>query len=184
MSEVIGALSHALDVTDGQPQGHALRSCMIGMRIGAELGLSAAEQSDLYYALLLKDSGCSSNSARLCQLLGADEIVAKREVKLEDWTKLSLSGAQYLWRNVLPKAPLTQRLKRMLQVALHQKENNAALIGARCERGADIARKIGLSETSAEAIRSLDEHWDGGGYPEGREKQKIPLLARIMARRA
>lgn len=180
LSDVISALSMALDLTEGQPMGHAIRSCMIGMRIGAELGLSAAEQSDLYYALLLKDSGCSSNSARLCQLLGADEIVAKREVKLEDWTKLSLSGAQYLWRNVLPKAPLTQRLKRMLQVALHQKENNAALIGARCERGADIARKIGLSETSAEAIRSLDEHWDGGGYPEGREKQKIPLLARII----
>lgn len=36
LSEVIGALSAALDLTEGQPMGHALRSCLIGMRL-AEL---------------------------------------------------------------------------------------------------------------------------------------------------
>jgi HD-GYP domain-containing protein (c-di-GMP phosphodiesterase class II) len=179
-SDVVSALSVALDLTEGQPMGHAIRSCILGMRIAKELGLCAQDYSDLYYALLLKDSGCSTNSARLHQILGSDEIVAKREVKLEDWTKLSLSGARYLWRNVLPAGSLPHRLKRILQVALYQKSNNAELIGARCERGAEIARKIGLSEETAEAIRSLDEHWDGGGYPEGLERDQIPHLARIM----
>jgi HD-GYP domain-containing protein (c-di-GMP phosphodiesterase class II) len=180
LSDVISALSVALDLTEGQPMGHAIRSCILGMRIAKELGLSAQDCSDLYYALLLKDSGCSTNSARLHQILGSDEITAKREVKLEDWTKLSLSGARYLWRNVLPGSSLAKRLKRILQVALHQKSNNAELIGARCERGAEIARKIGLSENTAEAIRSLDEHWDGGGYPEGLERDQVPYLAQIM----
>ncbi len=36
----------------------------------------------------------------------------------------------------------------------------------RCERGADIARMIELSEDTAQAIRALDEHWDGEGYPD------------------
>ena len=31
LSEVIGALSHALDLTEGQPVGHSQRSCMIAM---------------------------------------------------------------------------------------------------------------------------------------------------------
>ncbi len=180
LSDVISALSVALDLTEGQPMGHAIRSCILGMRIAKDLGLSAEDSSALYYALLLKDSGCSTNSARLHQILGSDEITAKREVKLEDWTKLSLSGARYLWRNVLPGASPGKRLNRILQVALHQKSNNAELISARCERGAEIARKVGLGETTAEAIRSLDEHWDGGGYPEGRERDQIPHLARIM----
>ena len=35
----------------------------------------------------------------------------------------------------------------------------------RCERGADIARAIDLDEDAAAAIRQLDEHWDGHGYP-------------------
>jgi len=35
---------------------------------------------------------------------------------------------------------------------------------------------MGFPEETAQAIRDLDEHWDGSGYLEGEE---IPLLARI-----
>src|SRR5215210_3023765 len=39
---------------------------------------------------------------------------------------------------------------------------------------------IELSETTAQAIRSLDEHWDGGGYPYGLAGDAIPLFGRIL----
>src|SRR6476469_9042646 len=55
LSEVIGGLSYALDVTEGERPGHAVRSCLIGMRLAQELGLDAQARSDLFYALLLKD---------------------------------------------------------------------------------------------------------------------------------
>jgi HD-GYP domain-containing protein (c-di-GMP phosphodiesterase class II) len=51
---------------------------------------------------------------------------------------------------------------------------------ARCERGAEIARMIGLSERTAQAIRTLDEHWDGRGQPVGLRGDEIPLLGRIV----
>ena len=38
---------------------------LIVIRIGEELGLSRVQLSDLYYALLLKDAGCSLNASRL-----------------------------------------------------------------------------------------------------------------------
>jgi putative nucleotidyltransferase with HDIG domain len=180
LSDVISALSVALDLTEGQPMGHAIRSCLIGMRIADELQLPPEQRSDLYYALLLKDSGCSSNAARLFQIMGADELTAKREIKFEDWTKASISGLRYLLRNVLPGAPLPRRLWRIFQIALQQRVNNADLIGTRCERGAQIARQIGLSEATAKAIHSLDEHWNGGGYPESLRGEEIPILARIL----
>ena len=63
-------MSYALDLTEGQPQGHAARSCLLGMRIAEEVQLSADERSDLFYALLMKDAGCSSNSARVRGSLG------------------------------------------------------------------------------------------------------------------
>jgi len=31
LSEVVSALSYALDITEGQAEGHAVRSCVIGM---------------------------------------------------------------------------------------------------------------------------------------------------------
>jgi HD-GYP domain-containing protein (c-di-GMP phosphodiesterase class II) len=65
LSSILSGLSYALDLTEGHPRGHASRSCLIGMRIARALGLSPDDQSDLFYALLLKDAGCSSNSARV-----------------------------------------------------------------------------------------------------------------------
>ena len=34
LSEVLGALSYALDITEGEPPGHAVRTTAIGMRLG------------------------------------------------------------------------------------------------------------------------------------------------------
>ena len=55
VSELISALSYALDLTEGRPMGHSVRACLIGMRLGAALGLSPAALADLYYTLLMKD---------------------------------------------------------------------------------------------------------------------------------
>src|SRR5512139_3974492 len=73
MSDVLAALSHALDLTEGQPKGHSIRACMIGMRIGEAAGLDAASLAELYYAQLLKDAGCSSNASRVATLFGSDD---------------------------------------------------------------------------------------------------------------
>ena len=70
VSEVVAALSHALDVTHGQPPGHATRSCLIGMRIAGALGLDADARSSLFYALLLKNAGCSTNASKIVALSG------------------------------------------------------------------------------------------------------------------
>src|SRR5581483_9370981 len=80
LSEILSALSYALDLTEGQPMGHSVRACIIGMRLAEQIGIPPAEQGDLYYSLLLKDAGCSSNSSRLFHIVTADEIKAKRDV--------------------------------------------------------------------------------------------------------
>ncbi|HXY33332.1 MAG TPA: hypothetical protein VEI07_03830, partial [Planctomycetaceae bacterium] len=86
-SEIISALSVALDITQGQPQGHCMRSALIGMRLAEELRLPANERSALFYALLLKDLGCSSNAAKISYLFGADDRQVKRAARMSDLTK-------------------------------------------------------------------------------------------------
>ena len=54
LSEVLSALSHALDITEGQPRGHSERSCLIGMRLAQAIGLDEETKSAAFYALLLK----------------------------------------------------------------------------------------------------------------------------------
>ncbi len=182
-AEIISALSFAVDLTEGAVPGHALRSCVFGMRMAVELGLSDDRLWPLYYALLMKDSGCSSNAARMCQIVGGDDRAVKNGVKLVDWTKPhrpSLRAVKLLWKQVLPRSGAMERIGRMLQIVVAQNENNEEMIALRCERGAGIARKLGLTSETAEAIRGLDEHWDGSGYPERRRGEEIPLAARIL----
>ena len=69
LGEVLAALTYALDLAEGQAAGHALRTCLIGMTLAERLGLDTQQRSELYYAHLLKDAGCSSNASRVAALL-------------------------------------------------------------------------------------------------------------------
>ena len=172
LSEVIGALSYALDATDGQPAGHSLRSCVIGMRLVGALGLDAELQAAAFYGLLMKDAGCSSNSAAVSALYGGDEIAVKRALRTVDQSKLS-EAAGFVIGNVAGPG-------RLLRVALSGKQSARRMTETRCERGAQIAAMLGLPDGAAAAIGSLGEHWDGKGHPVGLAGEEIPLLARVF----
>src|SRR5438105_1565401 len=178
-SSIRSGLSYALDLTEGHPRGHASRSCLIGMRIGRTLGLPPEDQSNLFYALLLKDAGCSSNSARVSQLFGGDDQAAKRAVWLRDWRKLREQIA-YVLDAVEPDGRLIERIRRFAVLAAKGPASRRMLFEVRCDRGAEIARTLGFSQPTAQAIRCMDEHWDGGGYPDGLKHEAIPILARII----
>ncbi|WP_247646542.1 hypothetical protein [Deefgea sp. CFH1-16] len=57
LAELLGSLSYALDLTEGQPEGHCVRCCWIGVHIGRQIGMAEDEIWALYYTLLLKDLG-------------------------------------------------------------------------------------------------------------------------------
>src|SRR3954452_13733345 len=152
LSEVVRGLSHALDVTEGEPPGHAVRTCLIGMRLAQELGLDAQSRSDLFYALLLKDAGCSANSARMAALFGADDHVAKRSSKRVDWSR-KLPAFVWSVKTVAPGQGVRARAAR-LKAIKDEGEVTRSLMQARCDRGAEIALLLGLTRETAEAIRA------------------------------
>ena len=178
LSEVVGALSYALYLTEGEPPGHATRACAIGMRLAEQIGMPEPDRQDLFYALLLKDAGCSANAARMAALFAADERVAKRTSKRVNWSR---PASAFAWsiRTVTPGGTLRDRA-RQLRLIRDEGEVTRSLMRARCERGAEIARLLGFGPGTADAIRTLDEHWDGGGQPEGMRGAQIPLGGRIL----
>ncbi|AXC10522.1 HAMP domain/GAF domain/HD domain protein [Acidisarcina polymorpha] len=180
LSDIVSALSFALDLTEDARPGHAVRSCLLGMRIGTELGLPDQQLSSLYYALLLKDIGCSCNANLLCEMVGGDDRRIKRSVKLEDWRYPSISGLKLLWEHAGAGEAILMKSKRVLSLAMRRRRFRNELVRLRCECGVKVGRKIGLPEASVEAISSLDEHWDGRGYPERLRGEAIPILARII----
>jgi putative nucleotidyltransferase with HDIG domain len=179
LSEIVAALSHALDVTEGQPMGHAERTCIIGLRLADAVGLEPARRSSLFYALLLKDAGCSTTSATTAEVFGADDLHVKRESRLVD-PKSPTQSLRCLSRTIAPGAPLRQRARHLRALVAMGVDGARELGQMRCERGADIARAIDLDEHAAGAIHELDEHWDGHGYPAGLAGEAISPLARVI----
>jgi putative nucleotidyltransferase with HDIG domain len=177
LSEVIGALSYALDITEGQPEGHAARSCLLGMRIARELRLPLEESSALFYALLLKDLGCSTNASKVCYLFGTDDRKAKKNLKTIDWSSI-FPSIHYAIRNV--GGSIWSKASKIARVAIAGPAAARELVQLRCDRGAKISRELNMPEATAAAIHALDEHWDGHGYPDGLCGEAIPLLARIL----
>jgi HD-GYP domain-containing protein (c-di-GMP phosphodiesterase class II) len=149
------------------------------MRIAQEFGLPETDQADLYYTLLLKDAGCSSNSSRLHHILNADDLRAKGDLKTVDWTRVGWESLQYAVTHVATSTPYPQRIWKMIQVAATQQRDSCELVQIRCERGSQIARRLGFSERVAAGIHSLDEHWNGSGYPNGLRHGEIPVFSNI-----
>lgn len=177
LSELIGALSHALDITEGQPKGHCIRVCWIGMHVGQAIGLDEHARWELYYTLLLKDLGCSSNAARICQLYLTDDLQFKRDFKTVG------EGLPQMLRFVFTHtglgAGLSQRLSAVMNIMRNGPQIAQELIETRCQRGSDIARQLRFPEAVAEGIAALDEHWNGQGKPARLAGEAIPLYARI-----
>ncbi|NIJ07931.1 putative nucleotidyltransferase with HDIG domain [Sphingomonas vulcanisoli] len=177
LAELLGAFSYALDITEGQPEGHCVRACWIGSHIGRAIGLSEAALAELYYVLLLKDLGCSSNAARICDIYLADDRAFKRDFKLVGSGLRPVLG--FLLKNVGRNVPLRQRGKAILNILKNGPAIAQEMIETRCTRGADIARQLHFSDAVASGIYSLDELWDGSGKPDHLAGEAIPLFSRI-----
>jgi putative nucleotidyltransferase with HDIG domain len=178
---ILAPLSYGLDLCGGQPMGHAERTCAIAMRLGQELGLESDELSQLFYAALMKDLGCSSNASRTFQIMGSDDIAAKRDAKLTDWSRLRRDSIEYGLAHISPHKAFEERMRAFVEYASNQTRTTVELVKIRSERGAALAKRLGLSEDAAEAVHGIDELWNGEGHPHGFRGEDIPRLSRIIS---
>jgi HD-GYP domain-containing protein (c-di-GMP phosphodiesterase class II) len=176
-SEVVAAFTYALDLTEGQPQGHSIRSCFIATMLARELRLDPAMVGQVYYTALLKDLGCSSNAARLNELYRADDLAFKLA-----WKTVAPgrgAAARFVVEQTARGASLKQRVAALSCVLANGGAIAQEMIGARCTRGAEIARELRFGEGVSEGIYRLDEHWNGSGRPGGLRGPAIPLPSRL-----
>jgi HD-GYP domain-containing protein (c-di-GMP phosphodiesterase class II) len=113
------------------------------------------------------------------QLFGGNDLETKRAVWLRDWRRVHHRLA-YVLRNTGRGEAAWRKVQRLAGLAAGGRAAGRDLFRIRCDRGAMIALDLGLTEATASAIRSMDEHWDGGGHPDGLRGDRIPLLARII----
>jgi HD-GYP domain-containing protein (c-di-GMP phosphodiesterase class II) len=178
VGEVVAALSHALDLTEGQPPGHARRSCLVALRLAELTGLGADERTSLYYAMLLKDAGCSSSAARMAEIVAADDLELKRIAKRIDWASPREAIGMVVREAGRNDSSLVRARRVLTALRDLARESNLA-VETRCDRGARIVTMLEFPAAAADTVRYLDEHWDGRGQPYRLRGDDIPILARV-----
>jgi HD-GYP domain-containing protein (c-di-GMP phosphodiesterase class II) len=179
LTEVIAALSFALDLSEGQPMGHSLRTCLACMELAERLDLPLQVRRDLYYAALLKDSGCSSNASAVFEMFGGDELKTKRARMVTEWSN-DMAAALFAVRHAAPGASWADRVRRIARLAKLGPGLASKLVRARCDRSAEIVFQLGFGPGAADGVRALEEHWDGKGHPMGLQGEQIPIVARVL----
>ena len=145
LSEVIGGLSYALDLTEGEPAGHAQRSCLIGMRLADD---ARPRRRDGALGPLLR--AAAQGRRLLGQLVADDRAVRHRRPRRQAHLQARRLGAAVAGVRVGvadrgARAGPAAKVRRLLAVR-DEGEVTRSLMQARCERGAQIARMLGLSE--------------------------------------
>jgi hypothetical protein len=133
LAELLSTQSHALDNTEG----HCVRCCWIGLQIAEELDLDELQTWELYYTILLKDLGCSSNAARICELYLVNDITFKKDFKQIDG---SLPQAlRLVLSHTGLKAGLAERFRAIINIFQNGGEISTELTQTRCRHCAQDA---------------------------------------------
>ena len=178
LAALLAALSPGLDLAEGQPLGHARRACLIGMRVGERLELPLADARDLYFTLLLKDAGGPGAGTALLARLGGDDRRARRDLRRADWS-CDLWALRWAFRHTPARAPWLSRARRVAALVPAGRSLLAEWFAARGAAAARLAESLGFGPRVAQALRALDEHWDGSGEPRELRGDAIPVAARI-----
>ena len=180
IADLLGAFSLASALAIGLHAEHGARSCYIGIHIAQELQLSLQQRTDLYYAELLKDAGCTTWTSQLATFWLADEIAAKRELQFFRDARNPLDLLPWLMRYVAAGAPFPTRATHIMDFILNGREFMREGFESTCQVAARIAQRLDMPQTVQDALMYIFEQWDGHGMPSGTKGDTIPMISRIV----
>ncbi len=127
----------ALDLTEGQPIGHSIRSCIFGMHIAQEIGLPLNEQADL--SLRVADEGRGLQHERIENVSDSRHRRHSGQARRQDQGPGSKRSAGSRSNTLYPTSVRAHRscwagACAVADLAVHHKKNSQEMVQIRCER--------------------------------------------------
>src|SRR5579859_3723397 len=72
--ELLGAISLATDMGTGQPHGHGVRTSVLAVALGRQLGVGGEGLVDMQRVALLRFLGCTGEASDTARLAGGDDM--------------------------------------------------------------------------------------------------------------
>jgi HD-GYP domain-containing protein (c-di-GMP phosphodiesterase class II) len=178
-AQLVAALSLAEDLGVGLPLEHTLRACYIGLHIAAELNLDADTREDVFWTVLLKDTGCTGFNTQAAAFIRGDEIAAKRQLlfymdggKVRDTLEWATT---YVGSQLNPMA----RAGRVADFMINGRDFFREGFFSATEVAGRIAARLGMRPEVCTALSAYFERWDGKGMPRGLHGEAILVASRV-----
>lgn len=155
--DAVKALAFIGDLSMGQPTDHSLRTSWLAARLATEAGHGETQCGVVKGVSLLRWSGCTANAAGFSEWLGDD--IGGREAML---------AMRPGWAG---EAEAQERVETAI----------TPLAQIHCEVSGEIARMLGLDDTTQAALRHIFEAWDGRGLPERLDRARVPEAVFLVA---
>lgn len=176
---MLAALSLAGDLGEGHPLEHTLRVTYLSCRIAARLGSDDGVRRDVLYTGLLQLVGCLANAHDLTRLLVTDDIALNKALSHAHAEQDQREELGVLLTHAAAGRALPARLAAVART-LTSPRVPIDVATQFCEVAALVGRRAGLGHGVAEALRAVQERWDGSGRPARLRGRLIPLPARIV----
>ncbi|MCF6733831.1 HD domain-containing phosphohydrolase [Blastococcus sp. KM273129] len=174
LSELISAISLAIDLATGQPMEHALRTCRLATSLARELGLDPGTTSDVYYVALLRFLGCTADAPEMAHLAGGDNLEF-----FAGFAPVYMGSTAEGLRAVVRGAGRGQPPARRARLVVETLRASRSEV-SHCEVGARLAARLGLGSGVVEALGHAYERWDGRGLPDGLAGEAVPVAVRVV----
>ncbi len=180
LAELLGALSLATDLANGQAAETGLRTTLLACRLVPDA--SPADRRDTYWAGLLRYLGCSGFAVEEAGFAAGDDIGLRRSFARTDLGRPA-QFVRAVLRDVGRGAPPLQRVRGVTRLLATPGAPRAHAL-AQCDAGLHCARKLAMSPGVLQALADSDERYDGSGLPQGKaaDALNLPLRAVEVAR--
>jgi HD-GYP domain-containing protein (c-di-GMP phosphodiesterase class II) len=178
LAELLAVLSLAGDLGMGQPMEHALRQCLIALRLARRLNLDESDRVVVFYAALIAWVGCHVDAYEQAKWFGDDTAFKA------DFHTTHLHGpaseAWFVMRHVgTDRAPL-QRARLGVTFLGDGRRAAWSMLENHWRAVTTLANELHLSQPARDSIEQTFERWDGRGAPNGLRGDDITLTARLV----
>ena len=175
--ELLGAISLATDLGTGQPHFHGVRTSVLAVAIGRELGLDDAAVADVQQVALLRFLGCTADTSETARMTGGDDLAF-----LAGMAPVVMGAKPEMARQLVAAVGTGQpalRRAALVAGALADPGSARRSLSAHCEVAAMLASRLGTRPAVGQALAHGYERWDGAGFPDGLAGEAVPLAVRV-----
>jgi len=177
LADLLAGLSMVADLGFGLPPGTAVRSSLVAAALARRMDLDDGDVRDSFYTALLMHVGCVAVAHEAAAAFG-DDIALNRAVSrtnFGDPGDVVITLVPELTRGMPPDVAARASAFALAHGAEWGRRADTGV----CEVARDTARRLGLPDSTQQALYHVYESWRGRWVPDGLGGDDIPIASRV-----